>query len=258
MRAIVFLLLVVLSIDTWAFSMGDAINIAGRQRMLSQRITQAYILMGIQPESQRHKDVFARCMREFEANLRQLSAFSGAELARPALEQELASWQRFSTIAEQPVSKDSAAELFRQSNELLPVANAYVLALQKLAGTRSAELVNIAGRQRMLSQRMAKNYVAQFWGVAGVDGLKLLYEDLAEFETMLDLLLQSDLNTGGITRDLLKTRGHLTFVTRGFDGNMSISGDRLIFVIAGTTDILLRNMDVITQQYAALFTNEAG
>ena len=240
-----------------AFNMGDAINMAGRQRMLSQRITQSYILTGIQPEAEKHQQVFHRSMLEFERNLNQLFAFKPAAPVRSTLVLVQHEWRAFSEIARQPVSKATAAELFKRSNSLLPAAHTYVMRLQALANHSSAELVNVSGRQRMLSQRIAKNYVAQFWGVAGNNGTKLLYEDLAEFEQMLTFLLESPLNTPEITRNLLKTQGHLSYASRGFDGEMQMSEARQIHVITGTTDIMLRNMNVITGQYAELLNNVA-
>jgi len=255
MRIFLALFLTLLCADTLAFSMGDAINIAGRQRMLSQRITQAYILRGIQPGVERHHQVFERCMREFARNLDQLAAFKSAAPIQNDLQAVQREWRAFEEVAHQPVSKRTAAELFKQSNTLLPAAHAYVMSLQKLADHRSAELVNVSGRQRMLSQRIAKNYVAQFWGVAGEEGVRRLYEDLAEFEHMLDFLLQSPLNTPEITRNLLKTQGHLNYASRGFDGEMQISEERQIHVITGTTDMMLRSMDVITGQYAELLNS---
>ncbi|MCA0901909.1 type IV pili methyl-accepting chemotaxis transducer N-terminal domain-containing protein [Microbulbifer agarilyticus] len=238
--------------STPGFNMGDAINIAGRQRMLSQRITQTYILQGIQPSVEKHRQVFERSMSEFERNLNQLANFKPAAPVISTLRLVQEEWKGFAEIAREPVSKFNAAELFRRSNTLLPAAHTYVMRLQALANHSSAELVNVSGRQRMLSQRIAKNYVAQYWGVAGSEGTRLLYEDLAEFEQMLTFLLDSPLNTTEITRNLLKTQGHLSYASRGFDGEMQMSESRQIHVITGTTDIMLRNMNVITGQYADL------
>ncbi|MCQ3827885.1 type IV pili methyl-accepting chemotaxis transducer N-terminal domain-containing protein [Microbulbifer elongatus] len=237
---------------TIGFSMGDAINIAGRQRMLSQRITQSYILQGIQPSVEKHRQVFERSMTEFERNLAKLASFKPAAPIISTLQLVQEEWRAFADIARQPVSKSTAAELFQRSNTLLPAAHTYVMRLQALANHSSAELVNVSGRQRMLSQRIAKNYVAQHWGVAGSEGTRLLYEDLAEFEQMLTFLLESPLNTPDITRNLRKTQGHLSYASRGFDGEMQMSEARQIHVITGTTDIMLRNMNVITGQYAQL------
>lgn len=234
------------------FNMGDAINIAGRQRMLSQRITQAYILQGVQPNVEKHRQIFERSMAEFERNLEQLTAFQAAAPIRKVLNRVEAEWTQYAAVARQPVSKITAEELFRRSNTLLPAAHTYVMRLEALANHSSAELVNISGRQRMLSQRIAKNYVAHHWGIAGDEASQMLYEDLAEFEQMLAFLLESPLNTPEITRNLLKTRGHLSYASRGFDGDMQISEARQIHVVTGTTDIMLRNMNLVTGQYAEL------
>lgn len=254
---IVGLVASLISSDLMAFAMGDAINVAGRQRMLSQRITQAYILSGIQTDVDRHQRLMNRCLDEFQKNLDTLAAFEEAVPAQAKLQAANSIWLEFKAVAEQPVSRENAKILFDLSNRLLPAAHGYVLALQELDGTESAELVNISGRQRMLSQRMAKNYLAGAWGIADVDGLKEMHADLAEFERMLAFLLSSELNTDQLIEKLKRTQGYLDFVSRGFDGEMSLSKERLVQVIPGTTDIMLRKMDEITKLYAQLMNNQA-
>ncbi|GAA5441916.1 hypothetical protein Misp06_00077 [Microbulbifer sp. NBRC 101763] len=252
MKLIAVFFLLFLSFDISAFTMGDAINIAGRQRMLSQRITQTYILRGIQPSAERHKKVFSRSLQEFKRNHEKLSNFQGAEKIETQLIKVQKEWEKFEKIALQPTSKESATKLFERSDELLSETHAYVVKLQQLAPDNSAELINIAGRQRMLSQRIAKNYAAKLWEISQDNASSGLQQDLSEYSNRLNQLLESPLNTPEITHNLRKAQDHLNYASRGFEGEMKISEKRQIQVITGTTDLMLRNMNVITQLYAKL------
>ncbi len=232
-------------------SMGEAINIAGRQRMLSQRIAQSYLLMGIQPQSKRGSTQLNRSITEFQNNLIDLTNFKPAKALRPdiAIVDDL--WKDYKRLAELPVNKERAAELVEQSNKLLAAAHSYVNKLEKVSGTTKAELINISGRQRMLSQRIAKNFLAKYWGVSD-HATEELYADLAEYENVLNYLMESDVNTTEIATQLNKVKGYFTFASKGFDGVMDLSEERLIYVVTGTTDYMLHGMNVTTKMYTEL------
>ncbi len=233
-------------------TMGEAVNIAGRQRMLSQRIAQSYIRIGLQPEAQRGWEILNRSVEEFEHNLGDLQAFAPAASLRSDLEQVQRLWEPYRRLATAPVNKDNAEQLLGQSDRVLAAAHAYVNKLEALSGTSKAELINVSGRQRMLSQRIAKNFLAQRWGLRTQVTTEALYEDLAEFENMLDYLLDSEINTPEITTQLHKVKGYFNYATKGFDGAMSLSEGRVIHVVSGTTDYMLHRMDVTTRLYAEL------
>ncbi len=232
-------------------SMGQAINIAGRQRMLSQRIAQSYLLIGMQPQSKRGSKQLQRSVLEFQSNLEDLKAFKPAKSLRDDISKVNNLWQPYKALALSPVTKDNASALVQQSNPLLAAAHSYVSKLEKLSGTGKAELINISGRQRMLSQRIAKNFLAQHWEV-NQQATEALYEDLAEYENVLGYLMESDINTSAINTQLNKVKGYFAYASKGFDGVMTLSEERLIYVVTGTTDYMLRGMDVTTKMYAEL------
>lgn len=250
--ALTVLLLVGTSMAQAAMTMGEAIDRAGQQRMLSQRIAQNYLLAAIQPDNAKGLDRMQRAIAAFDDNLSRLQGFDRAEAIRPELIQVKTLWLPYKNLAQSDINADNATKLLIKSDEILAATHLYVSKLEALSDGKTGELVNVSGRQRMLSQRIAKNYFAWYFKVGGEERIKALYEDLAEYENVIGYLKQSPLNTVEINAKLNKVEGQFNYASKGFDGLMQITGDRLIYVITGTTDAMLKNMDDVTKLYAAL------
>ncbi len=236
-------------------SMGEAIDMSGRQRMLSQRIAQSYLQIGLQPEGAKAPKQLLRCIEEFDRNLQELKDFIPGLSLESDLRAVETLWSQYRVVAEGTVSQNNAALLLDQSNKVLAAAHTYVGKLQVLSGTKNAELINIAGRQRMLSQRIAKNFLAKHWGVTAEDSSDAFYEDLAEYENVLGYLADSEINTPEINTQLAKVKGQFKYSSKGFDGVLNLSNKRLIYVVTGSTDSMLSGMNKVTGMYAELLTD---
>ncbi len=164
MVGFVLLGLLFVATDVVAMTYGEAINKAGRQRMLSQRIVKSYTQMGQDVRYRVAEKQLKAAILLFEAQMAELKKFNkDAETQRAlALTEKL--WVPVKASVQSKVVKKSAKELRNNAEKLLISAHQVVLMFEDQAGTDQGRLVNIAGRQRMLSQRMGNLYMLQSWG----------------------------------------------------------------------------------------------
>ncbi len=146
-------------------TMAAAINKAGRQRMLSQRMAKAYSQMGIGVLPDRAFKILNDSVALFDTQLAELTAFApNAEISKTYAELGQA-WSGYKALLGTAPSADTGARI-QESNELvLRLANVGTQELEKASGTNLGRLVNISGRQRMLSQRTAMFFMFREWGL---------------------------------------------------------------------------------------------
>lgn len=145
----------------------SAINVAGRQRMLSQKMMKEFLLAhhGVDAEGQRKQmQSTIRMFADSHRRLRQGDAEQGIPPAptpevAAALDAIDAPWAAFSAAL--PATTNADLSALATANETLLKAVAamvevYEQAQKSAMGTANGKVINWAGRQRMLSQRMAK------------------------------------------------------------------------------------------------------
>ena len=135
----------------------EAVNRAGQLRMLSQRLVKLYALMcaGVTPD-----DTAALCrgsIEQIEANL----AILGRTLSKPTfgdlLDAVLGPWSALKSALAPAPALARVAQIDRLAEKLLTQAEALTRTLEVAGFAAALQVINVSGRQRMLSQRLAKH-----------------------------------------------------------------------------------------------------
>jgi PilJ/NarX-like methyl-accepting chemotaxis transducer len=143
----------------------NIIDVAGQQRMLSQRIVKAWCQVGLKVEPELSQIELQEAVLQFESNLDQLKPTLNSSRAKTAYAGLKAAWDPLRRGAEGTVQQAGAEQLNARAEDVLMAAERLVNALQAQTQVPVGRWVNLAGHQRMLSQRLVKSYMLLQWGV---------------------------------------------------------------------------------------------
>jgi hypothetical protein len=234
--------------------LNDAINKAGRQRMLSQRTAKAYLAEGQGVLTQRTREVLSGSLSLFDRQLAELKAFAPTPAIKATYGDLEAVWGEYkSVLVGKPPNRDSAPLLIELDGKVLALANRGTGQLESVSGRPVARLVNVAGRQRMLSQRVAKFYLAQAWKAAIPGAQAELDKARAEFAAALDVLANAPEATTSIKQEIELARNQWVFyeaaLARRDAGGAMPEQCANVFL---SSENILSVMDKVTGLYARL------
>lgn len=154
----------------------QATNLAGRLRMLSQRTTKAYLQWGQAIAPDKARALLQDSIAQYEAHLAALKTFQPNAAVQASLAQLHTFWAQFKALLAGAPSRSGANALYDANETLLSAAHYLTIAYSNNSGAPLEHLIALAGRQRMLSQRMAKFFFYRTWE---------LYEAAADMERHL-------------------------------------------------------------------------
>lgn len=236
-------------------NINDAINKAGRQRMLSQRLAKCYLQIGQSIDIERSKKILDTSLALFDRQLVELKTFAPTQENKALLTSLDKTWAGYKeALVGKAPNQQNAKSILSISDEILAMTEESTAQLEKFSGIAIGKVVNIAGRQRMLSQRMAKFYQAANWNIASADATAKLSRTRKEFVDALAVLTHYPNNTLAIQKELELGKEQWMFFDNALSSGAGGAGNKTLLAtnVATTSERILEVMDTATSLYAKL------
>jgi AmiR/NasT family two-component response regulator len=218
-----------------AARVAEAINRAGQQRMLSQRMVKLYALGCSRTESAAVAVLMRESVARVEENLAALEASLSPATYGDLLQAARAGWQGLRGALDAPSRAADLPRLDALAETVLAQADALVLALEASGLAAQVGVINVAGRQRMLAQRMAKQALLQADEPA-------LRQTAVAFEDGMARLAAAPLSTPEIRALLARGQAAWDELRAAVDKSARTK-------LAAASEELLEVFDQLTQEY---------
>lgn len=224
----------------------EIVNAAAEQRMLSQRLAKAYVQLGLEVLPASALEQFRDSILRFELNLDRIRPVAAlVPASAPAFERLAKEWRALRAAVDVAVTRESALQASRQSVRVLDAAEALTQVLAQAGGAQASRL-SLAGRQRMLSQRLAKAYLLYTSGNAAEQSRREMEQAMSEFAAGLSALAVNAASEHGEKAEIEEIGLQWEWLRTALEAEGAVSY-RLIVVEA--SDSILAASDRLVQLY---------
>ena len=226
------------------------IDVAGKQRMLSQRIAKDYLYAGKNIAVSKAKKQMKDSMIEMEnIHKRLVDSINDPEIQNLLAFVQL-SIEDFKSTANEPYNLDNAQLVIDLSESMLEGSQYVVNSLKEKVKVKESDIVGKSGRQRMLAQRIAKYYIAYQAGIKDKNTVDQMKAAVNAFSDAHKTLMSNSENTPEINRKLHDIDRLWKIVYKFY---LNIEKGGLPLIVYNTTDDITKKMDKITAMYVDLY-----
>ncbi len=226
------------------------IDIAGKQRMLSQRIAKDYLYAG-------RKVAISKANKQLKASLSELinshktlvKSINDPDIVNLLAFVEM-STEDFEATAKEKFTIDNAQLVIDLSESMLEGSQYVVDSLKQTVKIEESKIVGQAGKQRMLSQRIAKYYIAYQAGIKDKNTVDQMKAAVAAFTEAHMALMANSANTPEINKKLNEIDRLWKIVYKFY---LNIEKGGLPLIVFNTTDNITKKMNKITGLYVELY-----
>ena len=226
------------------------LDTAGKQRMLSQRIAKDYLYIGNKVAVSKADKQLKASLGEFsKANKKLMTSINDPEIQNLLTFVQM-SFDEFNDLIKQPFNLDNAQLALDLSESILEGSQYVVDSLTAKMGHKTADIVDKAGKQRMLAQRIAKYYIAYQSGIKDKNTVDQMKEAVKTFSANHQALMHNPNNTPTINQKLAQIDKLWKIVYKFY---LKIEKGGLPFIVFTTTDDITAKMNEITKLYVSLY-----
>ncbi len=226
------------------------VDIAGRQRMLSQRMSKDYMYVGNKVAVSKAKKQLETSVKEFKkAHDKLVNSINNEEIKNLLAFVQMSS-EDFEVMVKESFTTDNAQLVLDLSESMLEGSQYVVSSLREALNIKASKIVDISGRQRMLSQRIAKYYIAYQSGIKDKNTVDQMNETVKLFNDSHKILMLNKENTPEINRKLNEIEKLWKIVHKFY---LNIEKGGLPHIVFSTTDKITTKMNEVTKLYVEIY-----